>query len=92
MPELQTPPVPEETSDPQVERYNARLGLSLFAVYLLAYGAFVMINAFWPDMMDRVMVSGLNLAVVYGLGLIAAAFILALIYAWLCRTPRKDQA
>lgn len=92
MPELHTQPVPAETSDPQVERYNARLGLWLFAIYLLAYGAFVVINAFWPSLMDRVIISGLNLAVFYGLGLIAGALILALIYACLCRTPRKDQA
>ena len=89
MPDLHAPPVPEEVSDPIVERYNARLGLFLFAVYLLAYGAFVIINAFWPALMDRVVAAGLNLAVVYGLGLIVGALVLALIYTCLCRTPRK---
>ena len=89
MADLHAPPVSEEKSDPIVERYNARLGLFLFAVYLLAYSAFVIINAFWPALMDRVVAAGLNLAVVYGLGLIVGALILALIYAGLCRTPRK---
>lgn len=92
MPELHSPPVAVEASDPLVERYNARLGLVLFALYLLAYGAFVVINAFWPAIMDQLAFAGLNVAVVYGLGLIIGAFILALVYAWFCRTPGKGQA
>lgn len=72
---------------PPAERHNARLGLALFAVYLAAYGAFVLINAFWPELMDAVVAAGLNLAVVWGLGLIVGALALALVYAWLCRNP-----
>jgi uncharacterized membrane protein (DUF485 family) len=34
-------------------------------------------------------VAGVNLAIVYGMGLIAAALVLALVYAWLCRTHDK---
>ena len=77
---------------------NARVGMVLFILYLLVYGAFVAINAFWPDVMSDVQVGGVNLAVSYGLGLIMLAFILALIYAWICRSPvveastRKDAA
>jgi hypothetical protein len=37
---------------------------------------------------------GLNLAVLYGLALIIAAIVLALVYAWVCRnqasTPGKE--
>ena len=32
-------------------------------------------------------VGGINLAVLYGLGLIVVAFLLALLYDWLCRAP-----
>ena len=57
------------------------LGLKLFALYLTAYGVFVALNAFWPDVMKTPVVAGVNLAIVYGLGLIVGAFVLALIYA-----------
>ena len=30
---------------------------------------------------------GVNLAILYGMLLIAAAFVLALVYGWLCRSP-----
>lgn len=86
MPSLDHAPLPDEPRDPAVERYNARLGLILFAVYLIAYGAFVGINAFAPAVMDQ-LVGRLNLAVVYGLALIGWAVLLAVVYALLCRKP-----
>ena len=75
--------VEEET--PATMRRNARLGMFLFAIYLLLYGGFVLLNAFAADIMDRIVVAGLNLAIVYGMALILAALLLALIYAWGCR-------
>jgi uncharacterized membrane protein (DUF485 family) len=58
----------------------SRLGLSLFAVYLLLYGGFVLLNTFAPATMEFTPWAGINLAVLYGLGLILAAVVLALIY------------
>ena len=83
---------PEEARDPAVERYNARLGLVLFAVYLAAYGAYVAVNTFRPAAMDRVPFLGVNLAVLTGMGLIIGAFVLAVVYAFLCRTPKGGRA
>jgi len=73
---------------------NARLGLVLFTVYLLLYGGFVMLNAFRPQIMETTPLAGINLAIWYGFGLIAAALILALAYGWLCRPSagREDDA
>jgi uncharacterized membrane protein (DUF485 family) len=79
---------PPEVRDPAVERYNARLGLVLFAVYLAAYGAYVLINTFRPAVMDEVPFLGVNLAVSSGFALIVGALVLALLYAALCRTPK----
>ncbi len=76
------PPAPED--DRHITR-NARYGLILFFIYLALYAGFLLLNAFAPDSMGEPAVLGLNLAVVYGLGLIFAAFALALVYAWLCR-------
>ena len=83
---------PAEARDPVVERHNARLGLVLFAVYLAAYGAYVAINTFRPAVMDRVPLLGVNLAVLSGMGLIIGAFVLAVVYAALARTPKGGRA
>lgn len=75
-----------EDRDPVSERHNARLGLILFAVYLVAYAAYMLVNAFAPKWMDEVL-GGVNVAVVSGLALIGGAVLLAVVYAALCRTP-----
>jgi uncharacterized membrane protein (DUF485 family) len=74
---------------------GARYGHVLFAIYLVLYGGFVGITAFAPAFMERTPLFGINLSVLYGLGLIAAAFVLAIFYDWLCRpsnTPSDDVA
>ena len=87
-----SPPPPTEARDPVAERHNARLGMALFLLYLACYTAFVIVNAFWPDAMDRVPAAGLNLAVWTGLALIVGALVLALVYAGLCRSPKGGGA
>ena len=72
-----------------METRNARIGLILFSVYLLLYGGFVLLNAFSPDTMETTPLAGINLAILYGFGLIVAAWILALVYGWLCRSPKS---
>jgi uncharacterized membrane protein (DUF485 family) len=68
---------------------NTRYGLLLFAVYTLLYATFMILNTFTPSLMEREIVWGINLAVWYGLGLIVTAFLLALLYAWICRAPQR---
>lgn len=83
-----------EVVDPAIAARNARYGLILFVLYFAFYAAFVGLNAFAPAAME-VNIGGVNLAVVYGFGLIVAALVLALIYCWLCRattTTAKTQA
>jgi len=63
----------------------SKLGLVLFAFYTLLYLGFVLINAFSADTMETIVVSGLNLATVYGFGLILAAILLAFIYGFALR-------
>ena len=76
------PPNPHVLNSPKADR----LGLWLFAFYTSLYLGFVLINAFAPTTMEINVVLGLNLAIVYGFGLIIAAVILALIYGLM----RKD--
>jgi uncharacterized membrane protein (DUF485 family) len=70
-------------------RTNARAGLVLFSVYLAAYGAFVLLNAFRPEVMERT-AAGVSYAVLAGFGLIAGAFVIALAYGWVCRGSGGD--
>ncbi len=74
---------------------NTRLGLVLFAVYLVFYGGFVLLAAFSPDSLAVLPWAGVNLAIWYGFGLIVAALLLALVYGWVCRSdevaPRADR-
>ena len=77
-------------SDPHSDRsptvkYNARVGMILFLVYLLIYATFVALSAFAPNVMAKQVIGGVNLAIVYGLSLIALALILAIVYMKLCR-------
>ena len=75
-----------------VRRYNARLGLVLFASYSAFYVGFVLINAFRPEQMETIVLWGLNLAIVYGFALIFAALVLALIYGFACRVVGPGRA
>ena len=63
---------------------NARIGLALFSVYLIFYGVFVYLSAFNSELMAEHAFAGVNIAVVYGFGLIVAALVLALVYLKLC--------
>lgn len=65
---------------------STRTGLILFAIYLFLYGGFVALSAWAPDTMEWTPIAGLNVAILYGFGLIVAAFVLALAYGWLMRS------
>ena len=74
-------------------QYNTRLGLVLFAIYLVLYGGFVLLNSFSPQSMEATPVAGVNWAIIYGFGLILSAFAMALIYGWMCvpeESPEED--
>jgi len=63
---------------------NSRIGMILFLLYLLLYGGFVLLNTFSPTTMEATPIEGINVAILYGFGLIVAAFVLALLYGFLC--------
>ena len=74
---------------PETVSRNARNGLILFTVYVVLYGGFMLLNAFAHERMQKPVFAGVNLAIVYGMGLIAAALVLALVYMMLCRPRNK---
>jgi len=75
--------------DRAVQR-KASLGIKLFFVYCFVYAGFVAINTLSPKMMGMQVVAGLNLAVVYGFGLIILAIVMGLVYNALC-TRAEDE-
>ncbi len=70
--------------------YKMRLGAWLFLLYALVYAVFVAVNVLSPISMEKTIVFGLNLAVVYGFGLIIFALVLALIYNNMCIVKEKE--
>lgn len=71
--------------------YKTKLGIWMFLAYALVYAGFVLINITKPVFMEREIIFGLNLAVVYGFGLIILSLIMALIYNVLCVKEEKSQ-
>lgn len=69
--------------------YKARLGVRMFLLYCVVYAGFVVINLVSPTAMERTVLWGLNLAVVYGMGLIGFAVLLAIAYDMACRRRER---
>lgn len=78
-------PSPHTEPDTPTEAYNRKLGLWLFLLYTSFYAAFVGLVVYDYTLMGKPVFAGLNLAIVYGFGLIFAAFVLALVYMVMCR-------
>ncbi len=85
-------PAPEHGPDP-ASGYKSRLGVRMFLLYCVVYAGFVLINVFTEGRaMQTIVFAGLNLAVVYGMGLIILALVLAVIYNRLCSAKEKELA
>ena len=70
--------------------YKAKLGIYLFIVYCIVYAGFVAINTVSPKLMGVIVFAGLNLACVYGFGLIILAIVMGVIYNAMC-TAAEDR-
>lgn len=69
--------------------YKMKLGVRMFIPYALVYAGFVFINLYRPVLMERKVLLGMNLAVVYGFGLIVLALVMALFYNYYCARQEK---
>lgn len=70
--------------------YKTKLGVILFIVYSFIYSGFVFIGLFIPELMGEKLILGLNIAVIYGIGLIVLAIIMGFIYNFFC-TRKENQ-
>jgi uncharacterized membrane protein (DUF485 family) len=70
---------------------QSRIGFVLFSIYLAIYLGFVGINAFRPELMKSTPLAGVNLAVLYGFGLIIAAIVMAFLYGFVGQTQEEQE-
>jgi len=64
--------------------YKTKTGIQLFIAYCMIYSGFVIINTTEPGLMGVKVFAGLNLASVYGFGLIILAIVMGLMYNYVC--------
>lgn len=70
--------------------YKAKLGVYMFLVYVVIYAGFILINVLTPKLMGVIIFAGLNLAIIYGFGLIVLAIVMGLVYNYFC-TKKEDE-
>jgi len=63
---------------------KAKLGIKFFYVYLAIYVGFVLLGLFAQNVLGSKVIGSLNLAIVYGMGLIILAAVMGIIYNFLC--------
>jgi len=73
-----------------MQQRNSKIGFILFSIYLVLYGGFVFLNAFSPTTMEATPIAGVNLAILFGFGLIIAALVLSLIYGFLAGSDDEE--
>jgi len=79
-----------ESGPDHAQGYKSKLGVRMFLLYAIIYAGFVAINIISPVTMEKTIFLGLNLAVVYGFGLIIFALVLALIYNYACGRKENE--
>ncbi|MFC1920654.1 DUF485 domain-containing protein [Chloroflexota bacterium] len=70
------------------ESFKTKLGLSMFAIFAPVYLAFILVCVLSPQIMGRD-VGSLNVAIVFGFGIIILAIVQALIYNFICSRREK---
>lgn len=68
--------------------FKTKAGLIMFAIYIPIYLAFILISVISPKTMATE-IGPLNLAIVFGFGIIILAIIQAIIYNYICSTKEK---
>ncbi|MFC2022973.1 DUF485 domain-containing protein [Chloroflexota bacterium] len=78
-----------EWREEKSQDFKKKLGLIMFAIYTPIYFAFVVICVVNPKLMATD-IGSLNLAIVYGFGIIILAIIQAVIYNYICSRREKE--
>ncbi len=82
-------PVPSNAE--AVATFNRRLGLVLFAMYCLLYAGFIALAVGNRAALAAPAIWGINLAVIYGMGLIGFALFMSVVYLLVARTEPGEE-
>jgi uncharacterized membrane protein (DUF485 family) len=80
---------PTEWQEDKSEGFKTKLGIIMVVIFTIVYFAFIIIAVTNPQVMAND-VGNLNVAIVFGFGIIILAIIQALIYNFAC--SRKEKA
>lgn len=80
---MQSNTVSDQDTDYATQK-KSKLGIKFFFLYLLFYSAFVIIGVLNYELFAIEVFRGINLAVIYGFGLIIFAVLLGILYNFLC--------
>jgi uncharacterized membrane protein (DUF485 family) len=69
--------------------FKTRIGIWMFVLYSTFYVGFIAVSVVSPKIMGSE-IGGLNLAVIYGMGLIVFALMLALVYNAICTAAEEE--
>jgi uncharacterized membrane protein (DUF485 family) len=74
-------PLDDSIAQHKAGKRKFRVGLTLFAVYIVVYALFTLAGTFFRDVLT-IRVGGLNLGVVSGMLIILSAIVIAVLYNW----------
>lgn len=77
-------PVHTQGEEDNAAVFKSRLGLKLFLAYAIIYAGFVFIGVSNPELMGMRVIWDLNLAIIYGFGLIFLAVVMGFLYHLAC--------
>lgn len=76
-------PVVELGAD-YAQKKKSKLGLWFFFLYFLFYAGFVIIGVFNYELLAKEVIGGVNIALLYGIGLIVFAVLSGILYNYFC--------
>jgi uncharacterized membrane protein (DUF485 family) len=78
-----------EWGEDRASAFKTRVGIWMFVLYAVIYIGFVVVNTINPKLMGSD-IGSLNLAVIYGFGLIIFAIMLATVYNAICSAAEEE--
>ena len=76
-------------SKDKAAKFKTRVGIWMFLLYAVIYTGFILINTIDPRLMASD-IGGLNLAIIYGFGLILFALMVAFVYNAICTAAEEE--
>lgn len=74
--------------DDHASSFKTRVGIWMFILYAIIYAGFVLISTLNPELMKSD-IGSLNLAIIYGFGLLIFALMLAVVYNAICSAAEE---